>query len=211
MESGTLSVIIEAGSWSVKYQYGCISYVPSLKRLFVFSCGKLIFVFEQVSPLPVARGFSYCIEILRLQLRYRNRRIGDFLKELKLTQGRNTGIPAVLHALKQNNSEPPIFETDAERTYFKVIFAVNKKFLPGASDNVLSAGVRRTSAELRRAIVAALSEKGEMSVRELSRSLGYGNVTNSVYKEVGHLIEEGRMEYSLPEKKNSRNQKVRLR
>jgi len=27
--------------------------------------------------------------------RYRNRRIGDFLKELKLVEGRNTGIPTI--------------------------------------------------------------------------------------------------------------------
>ena len=31
--------------------------------------------------------------------RYRNRRIGDFLKELKLVEGRNTGIPTILGAL----------------------------------------------------------------------------------------------------------------
>ena len=30
--------------------------------------------------------------------RYRNRRIGDFLKELKLIEGRNTGIPTILHS-----------------------------------------------------------------------------------------------------------------
>ena len=27
--------------------------------------------------------------------KYRNRRIGEFLKELKLTEGRNTGIPKI--------------------------------------------------------------------------------------------------------------------
>ena len=37
--------------------------------------------------------------------RYRNRRIGDFLKELKLVEGRNTGIPTILHAMEANGSE----------------------------------------------------------------------------------------------------------
>jgi len=41
--------------------------------------------------------------------RYRNRRIGDFLKELKLVEGRNTGIPTILKAMKQNGSELPAF------------------------------------------------------------------------------------------------------
>ena len=31
--------------------------------------------------------------------RYRNRRIGEFLKELRLTEGRGTGIPTVLRAM----------------------------------------------------------------------------------------------------------------
>lgn len=36
---------------------------------------------------------------------YRNRRIGDFLKELKLIEGRNTGFPNALNALKKNGSD----------------------------------------------------------------------------------------------------------
>ena len=37
--------------------------------------------------------------------KYRNRRIGEFLKELKLTEGRNTGIPKIKRALKNNGSK----------------------------------------------------------------------------------------------------------
>lgn len=44
--------------------------------------------------------------------KYRNRRIGEFLKELKLTEGRNTGIPKIKRALKNNGSKEPIFETN---------------------------------------------------------------------------------------------------
>lgn len=62
--------------------------------------------------------------------RYRNRRIGDFLKELKLVEGRNTGIPTILKAMKDNQSELPVFQTDDERSYFTVILPVQKKFLP---------------------------------------------------------------------------------
>ena len=36
--------------------------------------------------------------------RYRNRRIGDFLKELKLTEGRATGIPKIIKSMKINKS-----------------------------------------------------------------------------------------------------------
>ena len=36
--------------------------------------------------------------------RYRNRRIGEFLKELDLTEGRSTGIPKILRVMKANDS-----------------------------------------------------------------------------------------------------------
>ncbi|MCD8118309.1 MAG: putative DNA binding domain-containing protein [Lachnospiraceae bacterium] len=62
--------------------------------------------------------------------RYRNRRIGDFLKELKLVEGRNTGVPTILRAMERNGSRPPVFETDEGRNYFTIILPVHKSFLP---------------------------------------------------------------------------------
>jgi ATP-dependent DNA helicase RecG len=52
--------------------------------------------------------------------RYRNRRIGEFLKELELSEGRGTGIPKILRAMADNASPLPQFETDADRTFFLV-------------------------------------------------------------------------------------------
>lgn len=52
---------------------------------------------------------------------YRNRRIGDFLKELRLTEGRGTGFPTIYGAMEANGSPKPIFETDADSTYFLTI------------------------------------------------------------------------------------------
>lgn len=49
---------------------------------------------------------------------YRNRRIGEFLKELEFSEGRGTGIPKILRAMRANGSFEPNFETDAERAYF---------------------------------------------------------------------------------------------
>ena len=55
---------------------------------------------------------------------YRNRRIGDFLKELRLTEGRGTGFPVIYRALELNESPKPVFETDEQSTYFlTTIFA----------------------------------------------------------------------------------------
>ena len=61
--------------------------------------------------------------------RYRNRRIGEFLKELHLTEGRNTGFGKILRALENNGSPKPIFETDEERTYFATTIFIHPEFL----------------------------------------------------------------------------------
>ncbi|MDE7080351.1 MAG: putative DNA binding domain-containing protein [Muribaculaceae bacterium] len=58
--------------------------------------------------------------------RYRNRRLGDFLKELDLTEGRATGIPTIQKALRENGSEKASIETDADRTYFLMTIPCRK-------------------------------------------------------------------------------------
>ena len=52
--------------------------------------------------------------------RYRNRRLGEFLKELELTEGRATGIPTILDSLRKNGSPAPRFYSDENRTFFEV-------------------------------------------------------------------------------------------
>lgn len=49
---------------------------------------------------------------------YRNRKLGGFLKELKLTEGRGTGFPIIHKSMEENGSPPPVFETDEDNTYF---------------------------------------------------------------------------------------------
>lgn len=44
--------------------------------------------------------------------------IGEFLKELHLTEGRNTGFKKILEALQKNGSPLPEFETDEGHSYF---------------------------------------------------------------------------------------------
>ncbi|MBD5236613.1 MAG: transcriptional regulator [Bacteroidales bacterium] len=61
--------------------------------------------------------------------RYRNRRLGDFLKELDLTEGRATGIPTIQKSLKDNGSERAAIETDEDRTYFLMTFPCHPSFV----------------------------------------------------------------------------------
>ena len=61
--------------------------------------------------------------------RYRNRRIGDILKELHLTEGRNTGFGKILRALEKNGSPKPEFETDDAHSNFISRIFVHEVFL----------------------------------------------------------------------------------
>lgn len=61
--------------------------------------------------------------------RYRNRRIGDFLKELHLTEGRNTGFKKIVDALEKNGSPKPEFETDDDHSYFISRLFIHEAFL----------------------------------------------------------------------------------
>ncbi len=56
---------------------------------------------------------------------YRNRRIGDFLKELHLTEGRCTGVPKIHNAMVTNGSPSPKFETDENQSFFLVTLPIH--------------------------------------------------------------------------------------
>ena len=58
----------------------------------------------------------------------RNRRIGEFLKELKLAEGRLTGLPQIYDAMEQNGSPTPKFDFDAGRTYFRATLPAHPEY-----------------------------------------------------------------------------------
>jgi ATP-dependent DNA helicase RecG len=61
---------------------------------------------------------------------YRNRRIGDFLKELRLTEGRCTGIPKIQYAMLKNGSPMARFETDQDLSYFLTTLPIHPRLEP---------------------------------------------------------------------------------
>ena len=77
---------------------------------------ELLGVCHLIEPLylPVVEPVEYQDKTERFRLfakQDRNRRIGDFLKELELAESRNTGNPAILRAVEQNSSPMPVIET----------------------------------------------------------------------------------------------------
>lgn len=78
--------------------------------------------------------------------RYRNRRLGDFLKELGLTEGRATGIPTIQKHLILNGSKPAGIETDTDRTYFLITIPCRND-MDGLRSNVRSNSTAKTTSE----------------------------------------------------------------
>ena len=58
----------------------------------------------------------------------RNRRIGEFLKELGLAEGRLTGLPRVFRAMEANGSPTPRFEFDEQRTFFQTTLPAHPEY-----------------------------------------------------------------------------------
>ena len=62
--------------------------------------------------------------------RYRNPKIGEFFKEIDLSEKKSTGISKILRALERNGSPLPEFETDADRTYMITTIKIREGFTP---------------------------------------------------------------------------------
>lgn len=110
--------------------------------------------------------------------RYRNRRIGDFLKELGLCEGRNTGFPKALEALHSNGSAKPTFRMDETRGFLTVRLEVHPAFLPEPpKPNPKEIEYQN---KIREALVG-----GPLTLSELSRAMGY----KSIPKRLSNTIE----------------------
>jgi ATP-dependent DNA helicase RecG len=116
---------------------------------------------------------------------YRNRRIGDFLKELKLIEGRNTGFPTALKALRENGSAYPKFEMDENRDYLSVIIPVHPYFAPSENKE---AGKEAYMEK----VMAALREKPLM-LTELAAALGYKGISKKLSTTVENMIATGKL------------------
>lgn len=135
-------------------------------------------------------GFDRSItdeKIRRLDIRsmvYRNRRIGDFLKELKLTEGRNTGFPTAFAALRDNGSALPSFEMDPERAYLTVKIPVHPYFLP--KDKARDSGYEDR--------IISILENSDLSLTEIAKEMGYKGITQKLKRTLETLCRTGKVE-----------------
>ena len=123
---------------------------------------------------------------------YRNRRIGDFLKELRLTEGRGTGIPKIRLAMKLNGSPFPVFQTDQHNTYFLTTLSIHPEF-------------KELNLDEHKLSILNYCRKPR-SRREILGKLGLTNHYENFRRHALPLIEVGYLDYTLPDIPNSRKQ-----
>lgn len=143
---------------------------------------------------------------------YRNRRIGDFLKELKLTEGRGTGFPKIRQAMAKNGSPVPHFETDQDRTYFLTILGIHplaarRSLEPEAVPSLSQ--VCPKSIPLESVWSLLESTRSPRNMTDLMELAHQTNRTRFRNDWVKPLIEAKLLEMTQPEKPRSSNQKYR--
>lgn len=153
---------------------------------------------------------------------YRNRRIGDFLKELDLTEGRSTGFPKIRRAMKFNGSPLPVFETNKSRDYFLTILPIHPQFKKRLKESMeVSEQVRTKSGPSRDQVrtKSGLSEDevklllsfcfNEQAISNIQKQFKWTNRTKFRNKYINPLLQEGLLEMTVPDKPNSRLQKYK--
>ena len=100
--------------------------------------------------------------------RYRNRRLGDFLKELDLTEGRSTGVPTIQAKLAENGSSRAIFETTDDRLTFLVTIPVHEGCSESSETSILSS---EKSSERKEISSETASKSSERKMKSSERIL----------------------------------------
>ena len=138
-----------------------------------------------------------------------NRRLGDYLQELQLSEGRATGIPTIQDELRKNGSEPARIETDEGRTYFLIEIPCRDGYENemDAENGMINGTINEREAALIAEIAKQpgikkneLAEKMDLSVRTISRIL------QNLSSDALGLIESGSKKtggYVLTEKSRS--------
>jgi len=158
--------------------------------------------------------------------KYRNRRLGEFLKELELTEGRATGIPTIQRKLKDNGSASATIETDEDRAYFLIDIPCLPDFVEEDLSNVVSYVDILDNKQLKQKLSYVMSYvdganlehifkvfvalQKETSLTELVEMYGQTNRSRFKRTTIDILIQTGLATPTILDKPKSRNQKYVL-
>ena len=105
--------------------------------------------------------------------RYRNRRLGEYLKELDMTEGRSTGIPTIQNVLENNGSPRATVITDEDRTFFRITIPCHE-----AAGNII-ADIAHKDGTLKASKRSALKSAPETALQIIDEIRNNPNITLS--------------------------------
>ncbi|MCI1681283.1 MAG: putative DNA binding domain-containing protein [Bacteroides sp.] len=127
--------------------------------------------------------------------RYRNNRLGDFLKELDLTEGRCTGIPTIQDELTRNGSPRASIETDRDRSYFLMFIPVHEGCGNVVKINEIAQRLPKDCPKIAQRTLEMIIQNPNITIEQLSEKLSLSERTIknrlSLLKKEGFIIRAG--------------------
>lgn len=137
--------------------------------------------------------------------RIRNPVIARVFKELGLIEQWGTGVRRIFAEAKELNLPEPKIEEIALRLRFTVYLAVSHQIQTGETEQVEA----QVEAQVDLRILQACAET-PLSSAEIAAALGHKTLSGNVRRALPALRKDGLLEYTIPDKPNSRLQKYRL-
>ena len=148
---------------------------------------------------------------LLISKRYRNRRLGEYLKELDMTEGRSTGIPTIQNELKENGSPRAIVVTDEDRTFFRITIPCHEAAGNIIADvakmdatqkttqkSTLKGTLKSTLKGTRKSIVEIMMSNPNVTIPQIAELLGMNS--RGIDKHIKSLREQGLIRRVGPDK-----------
>ncbi len=137
----------------------------------------------------------------------RNSRLGDFLKDLDLTEGRGTGIRKIRNQMQRNGSPAPNFITDDNNVFF-----ITELLLHPAFDQVTDQVTDQVSDQVSdqvKALLKCLAES-EKSNKECMDILGLSHRPTFKENYLQPALHDSLIVMTIPDKPTSSKQKYKI-
>ena len=125
-----------------------------------------------------------------------------------MTEGRGTGIPKILRAMKANGSPDPRFETDDDRTYFVSYFPAHSFIVSKTTGQVgtkLGPGRNQVTAQVTAQVLNFCQEPRKSS--EIMELIGLKHWKTFQANYLKPLLQQGLLAMTIPEKPTSSKQR----
>lgn len=141
---------------------------------------------------------------------YRNLRIGEFFKNLDISNSKSSGLGKIFKEMSLNNSHRPTFKTDEDRTFFSISLNINKAFLDEKQVVLNKKQEYEEDLNLTEKKILEILKDGPLSKKEIVNAFGYKNVTRDIKIALDSLLIKKYIEFTIKSRASSRNQKYKL-